>query len=105
MSIKSHFVSVFFRKTGGGGMVDTVKVWFIGTGRVPVPPRQKVTLRDGVRLYHDGMGTWKAEAELPKLLFGHNGRLISSQSELDDAKTGCVLSFPMSWNFRLGNGC
>src|SRR5208283_553170 len=33
--------------------------------------------------YHDGFGNCKAEAELPKLVWGHNGRLLANQAELD----------------------
>ena len=83
-SIKSCFTAVFFRTQGGRRMVDTVKVWFTGTLRADLPPRKKVTLPGGVvRFWQDGFGNCKAETELPKLLWGHNGRLVSNQAELD----------------------
>lgn len=66
-------------------MVDTVKVRFTGTPCVPMPERKKVTLANKVRFYHDGYGNCKAEAELPKLLWGHNGRLLANQAELDES--------------------
>ena len=71
-------MSVFFH------MVDTIKVRFTGTPS-EVPARRWVTLPGGVRLWHDGEGNCKAEAELPKLLFGHNGRVLANQGELDNA--------------------
>ena len=64
-------------------MVDTIKVWFTGTPRAHVPAGRRLTLADGVRFYHDGFGNCKAEAELPKLVWGHNGRLLANQAELD----------------------
>ena len=65
-------------------MVDTIKVRFAGTPDVTVPARRKLTLPGGiVRFWHDGFGTCKAEAELPKLLWGHNGHLLANQVELD----------------------
>lgn len=67
-------------------MIDTAKMRFIGKPS-NVPPRRRVTLPGGVRLWHDGEGNCKAEAELPKLLWGHNGRVLANQSELDEAIT------------------
>lgn len=64
-------------------MVDTLKVRITGTPRADVPSGTRVTLRGGVRLHYDGFVTTKAEAELPKRLWGHNGRLIANQGELD----------------------
>ncbi|MGA9777254.1 MAG: hypothetical protein ACLPRE_01105 [Limisphaerales bacterium] len=64
-------------------MVDTIKVWFTGTPHANVPAHRKLTLAAGVRLKHDGFGNYKAEAELPKLVWGHNGRLLANQAELD----------------------
>jgi hypothetical protein len=94
MSIKMCFMSFFFRATEGRRMVDTVKVWFTGTPHANVPAHRRVTLADGVRLKHDGFGTCKAEVELPKLLWGHNGRLVANQAELDHsvARFRAVLS-------------
>ena len=64
-------------------MVDTIKVKFTGTLRVSMPAHRRLTLADGVRFYHDGLGNCKAEAEWPKLLWGHNGRLVVNQTEID----------------------
>jgi hypothetical protein len=64
-------------------MVDTIKVWFTGAPHTQVPMHRKLALANGVRFWHDGFGTCKAEAELPKLLWGHNGRLLANQVELD----------------------
>jgi len=64
-------------------MVDTIKVRFTGTPHAHVPARRRMQLADGVRFWHDGFGTIKAEAELPKLVWGHNGRLLANQVELD----------------------
>ena len=64
-------------------MVDTVKVWFTGTPHAAMPAHRRVQLADGVRFWHDGLGSCKAEAELPKLLWGHNGHLVASQAEID----------------------
>ena len=66
-------------------MVDTLKVGFMGKLKADLPSHRRLTLRDGVRFWHDGFGNCKAEAELPKLLWGHNGRLVSSQAELDES--------------------
>ena len=48
-------------------MVDSVKVKFTGRLLVPVPPRRQLVLQN----------------ELPKLLWGHNGHLLSNQADLD----------------------
>lgn len=87
-------------------MVDTVKVRFTGTPRDQVSDRRRLILADGVRFYHDGFGNCKAEAELPKLLWGHNGHLISNQAELDAsvARFRSILSQQAefsSWQFVL----
>ena len=78
-------MSFFFRATEGRRMVDTIKVWFTGTLLAPVPAHRRLTLADGVRFWHDGLGDCRAEAELPKLLWGHNSRLVASQAELDES--------------------
>ena len=64
-------------------MVDTVKVRFTGTPRVAIVARKGGLLEDGVRFWHDGAGNCKAEAELPKLLWGHNGRLLANQADIE----------------------
>jgi hypothetical protein len=76
-------MSFFFRATEGRRMVDTVKVWFTGTLLASVPAHRRLTLADGVRFWHDGLGDCRAEAELPKLRWGHNGHLVSNQAEID----------------------
>lgn len=64
-------------------MIDTVKVKFTGRLLAQLPPRRQVKLPNGVRFWHDGEGNCKADVELPKLLWGHNGRLLADQAELD----------------------
>lgn len=65
-------------------MVDTIKFRFTGTPIADVPARRRFNLPGGhVRFWHDGEGICKVEAELPKLLYGHNGHLLSSQVEID----------------------
>src|SRR5664280_1580180 len=83
MSIKSCFMLFFCFIAERRGVVDTIKVMFTGTPHTDAPTRRRLTLADGVRFYHDGLGTCKAEVELPKLLWGHNGHLVSNQAELD----------------------
>jgi len=83
VSIKNCFKSFFFRTTEGRHMVDTLKVRFTGTPLAAMPAERGVRLDGGVRFWHDGLGNCKTEAELPKLLWGHNGRLVASQAELD----------------------
>lgn len=85
-SIKRLFASVFFRTLGRQRMVDTVKVQLSGEVSGKVSPLKKIVLPGRVvRFYHDGFGNCKAEAELPKLLWGHNGRLLANQDELDES--------------------
>ena len=68
-------------------MVDSVTVWFTGSAHIELPAGRwlKSPDADEVRLKHDGLGNFKAEAELPKLLWGHNGRLLTNQDELDQS--------------------
>ena len=89
LSIKSHLTSLFFRTPEGQRMVDSLKVRFTGTPHVPIPTHRRVELSAGVRFWHDGFGNCKAEVELPKLLWGHNSRLVANQAELDE----CVARF------------
>jgi hypothetical protein len=84
---KRYFTTFYFRTPEGRCMVDTIKVWFTGTPHVDLEPRRQVTLRDCVRFYHDGLGNCKAEAELPKLLYGHNGHLLTSQADIEASVT------------------
>jgi len=88
VSIKSYFASLFFRAGKRRRMVDTLKVRFTGAPHVSIPARRKLTLPGGVvRFWHDGEGNCKAEAELPKLLWGHNSRLVASQADIDASVT------------------
>src|ERR1035437_9231960 len=57
-------------------MIDTVKVKFSGRVLDHLPVRKQVVLPSGVRFWHDGEGNCKADVKLPKLLWGHNGRLL-----------------------------
>jgi hypothetical protein len=68
-------------------MLDTVMVKFHCTLRVRLRGRQKLTLALGIKVCADASGESleKAEFSLPKLLFGHNGRVLSSQREIDAA--------------------
>ena len=65
-------------------MIDTIKVRFTGKVDTQIPPHRRISLENGIRFNHDGLGNCKAEVELPKLLYGHNGRLIENRAELDD---------------------
>lgn len=87
-------------------MVDTIKVRFTGTPPANVPAHRWLKLADGVRFRHDGFGNCKAEADLPKLLWGHNGHLISNQAELDASVARlCEILLPIvdfkSWQLVL----
>src|ERR1035437_351267 len=64
-------------------MIDTVKVKFTGRLLAQLPPRRQVKFPNGVRFWHGGEGNCKADVELPKLLWGHNGRLLADQADLD----------------------
>ena len=66
-------------------MVDTVEIRFTGTAKTEIPLGKQQTLEKGVRLWHKGEGNFRAAAELPKLLYGYNGRLIADQEELTEA--------------------
>lgn len=68
-------------------MLDTVKVRFCGEVCGDIEPYRRLTLPGGggVRFYHDRLGNCNAEAELPKLLCGHNGHLLATQAELDES--------------------
>jgi len=65
-------------------MVDTARVWFTGSPRAALPANHWVwDYAKQVRVKFDGSQEFRAEAELPKLIFGHNGRICSSQRELN----------------------
>jgi tetratricopeptide (TPR) repeat protein len=59
-------------------MVDTIKVWFTGTPHVPLTRGRFPLPISDVRLYFDGFVTFKAEAELPKLLWGRQQRVANA---------------------------
>ena len=66
-------------------MVDTIKVKFPGRLLFPLAARRQVKLPSGVRFWHDGEDNCKADVELPKLLWGHNGHLLADQADLDQS--------------------
>lgn len=91
-------------------MVDTVKVKFPGRLLFPLAARRQVKLPNGVRFWHDGEGNCKADVELPKLIWGHNGHLLADQAELDQsvalfhASLAEVVKFT-SWQWVLVDLC
>ncbi len=68
-------------------MLDTVTAKLGCPLRIRLPGRQKLSLVPGLKVWADRSGEIleKAEFSLPKLLFGHNGRLLTSQSDIDAA--------------------
>jgi hypothetical protein len=68
-------------------MLDTVTAKLACPLRFRLPGRQKLSLVPGLKVWADLSGEIleTAEFSLPKLLFGHNGRLLSSQSDIDTA--------------------
>jgi hypothetical protein len=82
-NVYQEVIHVSFLQDWGFPMVDTVKIEFNGVAKIDIPPRKRLTLTNGARLWYDGIATFRAEAELPKLLWGHNGRLITNQEDLD----------------------
>src|SRR5205807_5798030 len=68
-------------------MLDTVNAKLACPLRIRLPGRQKLSLVPGLKVWSDRSGEIleKAEFSLPKLLFGHNGRLLTSQSDIDAA--------------------
>jgi hypothetical protein len=69
-------------------MLDTMTVRLACPLRIRLPGRQKLSLEPGLKVWADRSGEMvleKAEFSLPKLLFGHNGRLLTSQSDIDAA--------------------
>ncbi len=63
-------------------MVDTIAIRFQGEPTCYMPERRRCEVSKHVRLWFDGDGEFRAEAELPKLVYGHNGRIIANQEEL-----------------------
>jgi len=68
-------------------MVDTVTFTGFWPLRQPLPSRRKLGLAPGVKCWVGASGEVleSVECSLPKLLFGHNGRVIESQSQIDRA--------------------
>ena len=62
--------------------------------RGSLPPRQKHKTSPGIKVWTDASGTTvtKAEFNLPTVLFGSNGRLITNQHELNEALEKCALA-------------
>ena len=68
-------------------MIDTVRLVGPWPGKRNFLRSALVTLAAGVKVKADSSGTYLrwAECSLPRVLFGHNGRVIQSQTQLDDA--------------------
>lgn len=66
-------------------MLDTVAIAGPWEARKPLPPGCFKHPDRPIRLRADRSGRFllRAEASLPKLLFGHNGRVLANQRELD----------------------
>ena len=73
-------------------MLDTVTAKLACPLHSRLPGRQKLTVVPGLKVWADRFGEIleKAEFSLPKLLFGHNGRLLTSQTEIDDSLDKCA---------------
>src|SRR5260370_8412071 len=101
-------------------MLDTVTAKLACPLRIRLPGKQKLSLVPGLKVWADRSGEIleKAEFSLPKLLFGHNGRLITSQKAIDVSLDKCadILStiaripdvaewdarrVDMAWNYNL----
>jgi hypothetical protein len=72
-------------------MLDTVMVRMRCPLRIPLPARQKVNVAPGVKAWADSLGRTleKAEFSLPRVLFGHNGRVLECQDQIDSALMQC----------------
>lgn len=68
-------------------MLDTFAVRGAWRLKTTLPGRRKLVLKPCVKVWADPLRSEleKAECSLPKLLFGHNGRLLESQDQLDAA--------------------
>jgi hypothetical protein len=73
-------------------MLDTVMAKLACPLRIRLPGRQKFTVTPGLKAWADSSGEMleKTEFSLPKLLFGNNGRLLTSQREIDDSLDKCA---------------
>lgn len=68
-------------------MIDTITVYGGWPLRTALPGRRKLTLDSGLRVCVDAAGKtieWVG-CSLPRLLYGHNGRVLANQGELDEA--------------------
>ena len=75
------------RKMDGPPMLDTMTIRGSWPLRIALPGRRKVALTPGVRVWADSSGNAleTVECSLPKVLFGHNGKVLETQSQLDAA--------------------
>ena len=66
-------------------MVDTLTIYGDWPLRTKLPGRRKLALAEGVRIWADTSGAilQRAECSLPRLLFGHNGKALANQGQLD----------------------
>jgi len=68
-------------------MLDTMTVKLACPLCIRLPGRRKLSLTPGLKVWADRSGEIleKAEFSLPKLLFGYNGCVLTSQSDIDTA--------------------
>ncbi len=68
-------------------MLDTMTIRGAWPLRQTLPARQKVSPAPGVRIWADvtGRGLERAECSLARVLFGHNGKVLADQAQLDAA--------------------
>src|SRR4029077_19445698 len=80
------------RNLAATAMLDTVTAKLACPLRIPLPGRQKLSLVRGLKVWADQSGERleKVEFSLPKLLFGHNGRVLTSQAEIDVSLDKCA---------------
>jgi hypothetical protein len=65
-------------------VIDTVSISADWRTRAALPGRRKLGLAPGLRVWADATGTIldRVECSLPRLLFGHNGKVIANQGQL-----------------------
>jgi hypothetical protein len=70
-------------------MLDTVTLRGDWPTRIPFPGARTVRLDDAspvkVRIDASGRILQRVECSLPRLLFGHNGRVLENQGEINEA--------------------
>lgn len=68
-------------------MIDTITIRGPWRLRQTYPGRRKLTLAGVVKVWTDTTGTMleSAECSLPRLLYGHNGKVLANQAQLDAA--------------------